>query len=51
MKKKKELNDASRVLSRIEELLDIIEKGNDKDGRHRKELKKLCNKLTKIKNR
>lgn len=48
MKKEKELNDVSRVLGRIEELLDNIEKGLDKDGVYRKELKELCNKLTKI---
>ena len=49
MKKEKELNDVSRVLGRIEELLDVIEKGLDKDGVCRKELKELCNKLTKFK--
>ena len=49
MKKEKELNDVSRVLGRIEELLDNIEKGLDKDGVYRKELKELCNKLTKFK--
>lgn len=48
MKKGKELNDVSRVLGRIEELLDAIEKGLDKDGVYRKELKELCNQLTKI---